>query len=214
MRVVNFKPLGNNLTHFVHDGGLLLDCIYREISRANLLGNSSSFAFLHVRLPDLLGMGQITIRKPKASAFTLSSNLVFPVSTWPRIQQIGLRKSSLFLAAIASSMRFARRWLASAFLCATWRWVAVIPSESSLESSSESESESESSSELSDSSSDEDDSAAAAGFFALAATAGFAPFGAAAGFAGAEGLGAGAALAAGVGFAGKGLTVKPAQAIR
>jgi len=86
---------------------------------------------------------------------TLSNSLVFPVSTCPRIQQMGLRRSSLFCAATAASWAFALRSAASAFLCAAIFCVCV--SSSDDDSSSESSSDSDSEEFSSDSSSDSDD---------------------------------------------------------
>ena len=114
---------------------------------------------------------------------TLSNSFVFPVSTWPRIQHIGLRRSSLLRAAKAASWALARRAAASAFRCRACFWVDVnSSSDDSSESSESSSSSSSSSSPPSDSSASDDPSFSAglidvfpsgAGFGGVSFDAGF-----------------------------------------
>ena len=66
---------------------------------------------------------------------TSSSSLVLPVSTWPRIQQIGLRRLSLLRAASAASCACFRRSAASALRLAVIRCVLVMPSDPDSDSS-------------------------------------------------------------------------------
>lgn len=84
---------------------------------------------------------------------TLSNSFVFPVSTCPRIQQIGLRKLSLLAAAFDSSSLCLRRAAAAAFLSTSILFAVVRPS-----SDEESSSDSLLSSSESDSDSDSEDS--------------------------------------------------------
>lgn len=139
---------------FVHYCGLRLDCFHGEVCGTNLLGDTACFTFLDVGLTNLQPF-------PLAYFFclyanlTLSRSLVFPVSTCPRIQQIGLLKLSLLAAAFDSSSRCLRRAAAAAFRSTSIRFVVVKPSseEESSTDSSLSSSESESESESDDSSS-------------------------------------------------------------
>ena len=88
----------------------------------------------------------------------MSSNFVLPVSTWPKMQQIGDRRSSLSLAAKAAATLCFFRSAISAFRFCSATTTAETFSSSEEESSSLSSSEPESSESDSDSDSDSDSS--------------------------------------------------------
>jgi len=191
-------------SHPVDHLGLLDDGILGEEGGTNLLGDTSSLSLLDGCLTNL-EEDQYQARENQLK-LTVSSNLVFPVSTCPRIQQMGDLRSSLLPDDAAASLLARIFSIAFAFLSSASLSSLVMPS-SSEESSSELESSSSESSSESDSSSDdsssEDDSTLAGALPLVALTGGLA--GAFAGGA-AFPLGlAGAALAAGALAAGVGL---------
>ena len=136
----------------IQNGRLHLNSLHGEKSCTYLLCNATSFSLLYVRLPDLRIARRQLYDRSKLMKRTLSKSLVLPVSTCPRMQHIGLRRSSLLPAASASSRAFWRRAAASALRCAAIRCTVV------RASSDESESESLSSEESSSESSSDSDS--------------------------------------------------------
>lgn len=149
----------------IQNGRLHLNSLHGEKSCTYLLCNTASFSLLYVRLPDLRIARRQYYDWPKGVERTLSKSLVLPVSTCPKMQQIGLRRSSLLPAERASSRAFWRRAAASALRCAAIRCIVV------RSSSDESESESLSSEEPSSESSSDSDSSelSSAGVFAFVA---------------------------------------------
>lgn len=138
----------------VQNGRLHLNSLHREKGCTYLLCNAASFSLLYVRLPDLRIAKRQHYGRPDGVERTLSKSLVLPVSTCPKMQHIGLRRSSLFPAASASSRAFWRRAAASALRCAAIRctlvWASSEESESESLSSEESSSESSSDSDSSE----------------------------------------------------------------